>query len=56
VLNQRIGQGRIDSGRSGLGLQLAADLASRIGARFFFRGREGALTAVLIWDALEAVA
>ena len=56
VLNQRIGEGWIDSGRSGLGLQLAADLASRIGARFFFRGREGALTAVLVWDKLEAVA
>ena len=52
ALNQRIGEGRVNSGRSGLGLQLAADLANRIGARFFFRGRDGALTAVLVWDHL----
>ena len=49
VLYQRIGEHRIDNGVSGLGLQLAADLASRIGARFFFRGENGVLTAVLVW-------
>lgn len=50
VLNQRIAQGRIDSGASGLGLQLASDLAGRIGARLYFRGEEGvSLTAVLSW-------
>ncbi|HEV2482839.1 MAG TPA: LytTR family transcriptional regulator DNA-binding domain-containing protein [Puia sp.] len=49
ILNQRIGDRRIDSGASGLGLQLAADLAGRIGARFFFRGENGVLTAVLVW-------
>jgi signal transduction histidine kinase len=56
ALNRRIGERRIDSGTSGFGLQLAADLADRIRARFFFRGDNGALTAVLVWDALEAVA
>lgn len=55
-LNQRITERRIESGFSGFGLQLAADLAERIGARFFFRGQDGALTAVLVWDELEAVA
>jgi len=49
ILNQRIGEHRIDSGISGLGLQLAADLARHIGARFFFRGENGMLTAVLVW-------
>ena len=49
VLNRRIGERKIDSGVSGLGLQLAADLASRIGARFFFRGEDGILTAVVLW-------
>jgi signal transduction histidine kinase len=38
ALNQRISQGRVDSGTSGLGLQLASDLAGRIGARLYFRG------------------
>jgi signal transduction histidine kinase len=51
ALNQRISQGRIDSGTSGLGLQLASDLAGRIGARLYFRGEEGvSLTAVLSWE------
>jgi DNA-binding LytR/AlgR family response regulator/signal transduction histidine kinase len=51
VLNERIKQGRIDSGSSGLGLQLASDLAERIGARLFFRGEKGvSLTSVLSWD------
>ncbi len=51
VLDQRIAQGRIESGMSGLGLQLASDLAERIGAKLFFRGEAGvSLTAVLRWD------
>ena len=51
MLNQRIAQGRIESGMSGLGLQLASDLAGRIGAKLFFRGEAGiSLTAVLRWD------
>ncbi len=51
VLNQRIAQGRIESGMSGLGLQLASDLAERIGAKLFFRGEAGvSLTAVLSWE------
>lgn len=44
-----IGEHRIESGVSGFGLQLAADVAGRIGARFFFRGEEGILTAVVVW-------
>lgn len=48
VLNQRIMQGRVESGTSGLGLQLASDLAERIGAKLYFRGEPGkSLTAVL---------
>jgi DNA-binding LytR/AlgR family response regulator len=51
VLNQRIADGRIESGTSGLGLQLASDLAGRIGARLYFRGEAGvSLTAVLSWS------
>jgi hypothetical protein len=51
ALNKRIREGRIDSGGSGLGLQLASDLAERIGAKLFFRGEKGvSLTAVLSWD------
>ena len=51
MLNQRISQGRIQSGTSGLGLQLASDLAGRIGARLYFRSEEGvSLTAVLSWN------
>jgi DNA-binding LytR/AlgR family response regulator/signal transduction histidine kinase len=51
ALNQRIAQGRIGSGTSGLGLQLASDLAERIGAKLFFRGEAGvSLTAVLSWS------
>ncbi|HTR30091.1 MAG TPA: LytTR family transcriptional regulator DNA-binding domain-containing protein [Puia sp.] len=50
VLNQRLSQGRVDSGTSGLGLQLASDLAGRIGAKLYFRGEAGvSLTAVLSW-------
>jgi signal transduction histidine kinase len=52
ALNKRISEGRIDSGGSGLGLQLASDLARRLGARLFFRGEKGvSLTAVLKWEA-----
>ncbi len=51
VLNQRIAQGRVESGTSGLGLQLASDLAERVGAKLFFRGKQGvSLTAVLSWS------
>lgn len=51
ALNRRISQGRIESGTSGLGLQLASDLAGRIGAKLYFRGEDGvSLTAVLSWD------
>jgi DNA-binding LytR/AlgR family response regulator/signal transduction histidine kinase len=51
VLNLRIAQRRIESGMSGLGLQLASGLAERIGAKLFFRGEPGvSLTAVLSWD------
>jgi DNA-binding LytR/AlgR family response regulator/signal transduction histidine kinase len=51
ALNERISQGRIASGTSGLGLQLASDLAGRIGAKLYFRGEDGlSLTAVLSWD------
>jgi DNA-binding LytR/AlgR family response regulator/signal transduction histidine kinase len=50
-MNARIGNGKIDSGSSGLGLQIAADLAARIDARLFFRGEDGvSLTAVLHWN------
>jgi signal transduction histidine kinase len=50
VLNKRIAQGWIEGGVSGLGLQLASDLAGRIGARLYFRGEAGvSLTAVLSW-------
>jgi signal transduction histidine kinase len=51
LLNKRIREGRVDSGSSGLGLQLASDLAERIGVRLFFRGTKGvSLTAVLSWE------
>ena len=51
VLNKRIAQGRVESGTSGLGLQLASDLAERVGAKLFFRGKQGvSLTAVLSWN------
>lgn len=54
ALNKRIKDGRIDSGGSGLGLQLASDLAERIGVKLFFRGEKGvSLTAVLSWDGVS---
>ncbi|HVU94052.1 MAG TPA: LytTR family transcriptional regulator DNA-binding domain-containing protein [Puia sp.] len=51
ALNARIGSGQISSGNSGLGLQIAADLAAKLGTRFYFREGEGMLTAVLRWSA-----
>jgi len=54
ALNKRIKEGRIDSGGSGLGLQLASDLAERVGAKLFFRGTKGvSLTAVLSWEGVS---
>ncbi|HEY4110848.1 LytTR family transcriptional regulator DNA-binding domain-containing protein [Puia sp.] len=51
ALNARLGNGQIDSRNSGLGLQIASDLAARINARLFFRGEAGrSLTAVLSWN------
>jgi DNA-binding LytR/AlgR family response regulator/signal transduction histidine kinase len=51
AMNKRLTHTWIDSGASGLGLQIANDLAARIHARIFFRGEDGiALTAVLEWD------
>ena len=50
AMNKRLTHTWIDSGTSGLGLQIANDLAGRIHARIFFRGEDGvALTAVLEW-------
>jgi hypothetical protein len=41
---------QVDSKGSGLGLQIAADLADRIHTRLFFRQESAAfLTAVIIW-------
>ncbi len=47
TLNERLSAGRIDSGSSGLGLQIVRDLADAIGARVYFRQQENMLTAVL---------
>jgi DNA-binding LytR/AlgR family response regulator/signal transduction histidine kinase len=50
AMNKRLSHSWIDSGASGLGLQIASDLAGRIHARLFFRGEDGvSLTAVLRW-------
>jgi signal transduction histidine kinase len=50
AMNQRLTNTWIDSGASGLGLQIAGDLAGRIYARLFFRGEDRvSLTAVLRW-------
>jgi len=50
AMNKRLTHTWIDSGASGLGLQIANDLAARIHARVFFRGEDGvALTTVLEW-------
>lgn len=51
ALNRRIKDGKIHSGGSGLGLQLASDLAQRVGAKLYFRGVKGvSLTAVVSWN------
>ncbi len=47
VLNERLSAGEIDSGSSGLGLQIVRDLADAIGAKVYFRQQETMLTAVL---------
>ncbi len=50
-LNRRIGRTQVDSQVTGLGLQIAADLATRIHARLFFRQETAfVLTAVLSWE------
>lgn len=48
-LNLRIQNKRVDSKGSGLGLQIAADLAAAIRARISFRQDKTRLTAVLSW-------
>jgi DNA-binding LytR/AlgR family response regulator/signal transduction histidine kinase len=54
ALNKRIKDGKIHSGGSGLGLQLASDLAQRIGAKLYFRGVKGvSLTAVVSWNGVN---
>ncbi len=54
-LNRRLSRNWIESGASGLGLQIANDLAGRIQAQLFFRNEEeGTLTAVLRWDGSSA--
>jgi signal transduction histidine kinase len=50
-LNRRLDNTKVDSKGSGLGLQIAADLATRLGTRLFFREETGKdLTAVLSWE------
>jgi signal transduction histidine kinase len=50
-LNRRLDNTQVDSSGSGLGLQIAADLATRIRTRLFFREDPGSeLTAVLSWE------
>jgi DNA-binding LytR/AlgR family response regulator/signal transduction histidine kinase len=50
AMNDQLHHRQVDSAGSGLGLQIAADLAARIDARLFFRGEDGvSLTAVLSW-------
>jgi signal transduction histidine kinase len=50
LLNSRLSHTQVDSKGSGLGLQIAADLADRIHTRLFFRQESAAfLTAVIIW-------
>lgn len=50
ALNARIGKGSVDSRSSGLGLQIAADLAARIGAKLYFREENGAIVTGLRWN------
>ena len=51
TLNERLGNTHVDSKGSGLGLQIAADLAARIHTKLFFREETGAtLTAVISWE------
>jgi|GEM_PF-45455 len=50
ALNARIGKESVDSRSSGLGLQIAADLAARIGAKLYFRAENGAIVTVLRWN------
>jgi signal transduction histidine kinase len=51
ALNRRLDNTKVDSRASGLGLQIAADLATRIHTRLFFREDPGSdLTAVLSWE------
>ncbi len=55
ALNRKLDNTRVDSGGSGLGLQIAADLAARIHTRLFFREDPGSdLTAVLSWETIPA--
>jgi DNA-binding LytR/AlgR family response regulator/signal transduction histidine kinase len=56
AMNKRLTHNWIDSGASGLGLQIANDLAARIHARIYFRGEDGvALTSVITWNGEPAV-
>jgi signal transduction histidine kinase len=50
LLNERLSEGQIDSGSSGMGLQIVRDLADAIGARVYFRQQEHLLMAVLDFD------
>ncbi len=50
-LNEKLSAMEVDSGASGLGLQIAADLAARINSKLYFRERiPGTLEAVLSWE------
>jgi signal transduction histidine kinase len=50
-LNRGLGNTLVDSKASGLGLQIATDLATRIHARLFFREEsETSLSAVISWE------
>ena len=50
AMNDQLHHRQVDSAGSGLGLQIAADLAARIDARLYFRGEDGvSITAVLSW-------